>query len=305
MFPCKVWRNIPWRANLGGGGGIIRVHPRGESNFEQRNFCRPYEFFVVFILFTHSTISHQVHNFDRGKRETRYIVELLSLGFGDSHSSREYTGICTWHDIQMNKRVINILLLSAALGWVMPVMAQDSSLESISVGEPIKIYPASIPRNMLWSVITLISPGDEYRPIPLYIYKGLNNEIIFNKIRNEAAKGNVHIAAVRNLSGGSFWARGIQISSDVEWREIERKIRDEKEWKDKEWVGKEWVGKEWKDKKWKKKEWKEGEWAFAFTRLLAPQIIDDPGNEGSGIVRSEYFTSPKLWQNLDKNPLKQ
>ena len=201
----------------------------------------------------------------------------------------------------MNKRVINILLLSTALGWVVPVMAQTPSAEAIlTVGERTKIYPASIPRNMLWAVMTLIAPSDAYRPIPLYIYKGLNNEIIFNKIRNEAAKGNVHIAAVRNLSGGSFWARGIQISGDVEWREIERKIRDEKEWKDKEWVGKEW-----KDKKWKKKEWKEGEWAFAFTRLLAPQIIDDPGNEGSGIVRSEYFTSPKLWQNLDKNPLKQ
>ena len=272
---------------MGGGDGIIRAPPRGESNFEQRNFCRPYGFFVVFTLFTHSTISHKVHNFDRGKRETRYIVELLSLGFGDSHSSCEYTGVRTWSDIQMNKRVINALLLSATLGWVVPVMAQDSSLESIfAVGESTKIYPASIPRNMLWSVITLIAPDDEYRPIPLYTYKGLDDEKI-KKILTEAANGNVHIAAVRNSKGDrnstddSFLAYGIQISDNdgldnVEWRDIKRKIREINEIGDGE------------------------ELALAFTRLIDPQIIAD-----SEIERSEYFTSPKLWQNLDKNPLKQ
>ena len=187
----------------------------------------------------------------------------------------------------MNKRVINALLLSATLGWVVPVMAQDSSLESIfAVGESTKIYPASIPRNMLWSVITLIAPDDEYRPIPLYTYKGLDDEKI-KKILTEAANGNVHIAAVRNSKGDrnstddSFLAYGIQISDNdgldnVEWRDIKRKIREINEIGDGE------------------------ELALAFTRLIDPQIIAD-----SKIERSEYFTSPKLWQNLDKNPLKQ
>ena len=257
---------------MGGGDGIIRALPRGESNFEQRNFCRPYGFFVVFTLFTHSTISHQVHNFDRGKRETRHTVELLSLGFGDSHSSCEYTGVRTWSDIQMNKRVINILLLSATLGWVVPVMAQDFSSEAtLTIGKPAKIYPASIPRNMLWAVTTLVAPSDEYRPIPLYMYKGPNNEKIFYKIRSEAAKGNVHIAAVWNSSNG-FSARGIQISRDVGWGDIENKIGRE-----------------------------EG-WTWAFTRLLDPETIKELEGDGFEIQRSEYFTSPKLWQNLDKKP---
>ena len=181
----------------------------------------------------------------------------------------------------MNKRVINALLLSATLGWVVPVMAQDSSLESIfAVGESTKIYPASIPRNMLWSVITLIAPDDEYRPIPLYTYKGLDDEKI-KKILTEAANGNVHIAAVRNSTDDSFLAYGIQISDNdgldnVEWRDIKRKIREINEIGDGE------------------------ELALAFTRLIDPQIIND-----YKIERSEYFASPKLWQNLGKSQLKQ
>ena len=179
----------------------------------------------------------------------------------------------------MNKRVINALLLSATLGWVVPVMAQDSSLEShLLFGKQTEIYPASIPRKMLWALTALIAPDEVYRQIPLYTYQGLDNDIlkeldndILNNILSEVANGNVHIAVVTDLSSNYPLAHGIQISGNVEWSDIKNEIGDKKVW------------------------------ALALTRPLAPNIIDNLNNiDNLNIIKSEYITSPKLWQNPDK-----
>ncbi len=119
----------------------------------------------------------------------------------------------------MNKRMIKALILSAALGWAVLVVAQDIRSETdsqIEFGPLTEIYRASILRQLLWAGVALINPSDQYIPVPLYGYAlegdgELDDETIGTALR-EAAEGNVHIAVLNPLGdGSSYAAQGVRV----------------------------------------------------------------------------------------------
>ncbi|WP_424947646.1 hypothetical protein [Candidatus Spongiihabitans sp.] len=181
----------------------------------------------------------------------------------------------------MNKQTIKTLILSVALGWAMQSISQDDVSETnipaiYFVGDPIKTYPATPLKKILWGGVALINPSDQYTPVPLYGYSvdGLW-DTVYEKALIEAAKGNVHIAMVKwdRPSAGVYTIQGVRVNPMAEekfkssWNQFRKdNIKDDSG----------------------------TNWLIAFTR---PLKFDDK----NVVKETEFIVSPGLWWSSPKD----